>query len=254
MHVGAGNYLGSSFVGNKYDEIRITKGTARYTSNYTPATTAFGFFIPYDPFSLYYPGRGQYWLFFGPQAFVLTINGTGTKSWSRYIFPQVITDWTLQGGILYMRTANNVVWQFDQGTIGVDDSASVTTAATPTAFNGVVQWPYLDLASLGINKMLVGIDIVGTGNCSLQIAYNQNDPSTFNDSATFTTSTGVTTPYFVQIDDTVPGEPLAFPINAASYSPILTFTGSTSSANAWSWQAVNLYFTPIPSNAGGAYG
>ena len=236
------------------DEIRITKGIARYSSNYTPATNAFGSVVTYDPFSLYYPGRGQYWLFFGAQAFVLTINGTGTKSWSRYVFPQVITDWTLNAGILYLRTINNLIWQFDQSTIGIDDSAAVTTAATPTPFNGVVQWPYLDLSSLGINKMLVGVDVVGEGNCSIQIAFNQNDKSTFNDSATFTTSTGVTTPYFVQIDDTVPGEPLAIPINAPSYSPILTFTGSSTTANAWTWQAMNIYFSPTPSNAGGAYG
>src|SRR5208282_628096 len=35
-------------------------------------------------FSIYYPGRGQYWLIFGNQAFVLTINGDqGNKSWAR---------------------------------------------------------------------------------------------------------------------------------------------------------------------------
>ena len=246
---------GTEFQPSELDEIRITKGVARYTSNFTPPSLPFGTVIPYDPFSLYYPGRGQYWLFFGAQAFVLTINGMqGTKTWARYTFPQIITDWTLNAGILYLRTINNLVWQLDAGTIGIDDANTVTTAATPTPFNGVVQWPYLDLSSLGLQKMLVGLDIVGTGNCSLQVAFNQNDPSTFNDSATFTTSTGVTTPYFVQIDDTVPGEPLAFPINAASYSPILTFTGSTTSANAWTWQAMNIYFAPTPGNAGGAYG
>jgi hypothetical protein len=249
-----GGSAGANFYRGNFDEIRVTKGVARYLASYTPAAFAFGATIPYDPFSLYYPGRGQYWLFFGPQAFVLTINGTGTKSWSRYIFPKPITDWTLNAGILYLRTVNNVVWQLDAGTIGQDDSAALTTAATPTPFNGVLQWPYLDLASLGINKMLVGVDIVGEGNCNVQIAFNQNDKSTFNDSATFTTSTGVTTPYFVQIDDTVPGEPLAIPINSPSYSPILTFVGSTTSANAWTWQAMNIYFSPTPTDAAGATG
>ena len=245
---------GQGNISGMIDEVRITNGVARYTANYTPATAAFGSTVIYSPISLYYPGRGQYWLFFGPQAFVLTINGTGTKSWSRYIFPDTITDWTLNAGILYMRTKGNLVWQFDQGTVGVDDSTATIASATNTPFNSVVQWPYLDLSALGLNKMLVGVDIVGTGNASLQIAFNQNDTTTFNDNPNFATSTGVTAPYFVQIDDTVPGEPLAFPINAASYSPILTFTGSSTSANAWTWQAMNIYFMPAPSNVGGAYG
>lgn len=235
---------------------RITVGVARYLSNYTPSTSPFPSAITYSPISLYYPGRGQYWLIFGPQAFVLTINGTGTKSWSRYIFPDTITDWGLNAGILYMRTKGNLVWQLDANTVGVDDSSAVlSTQGTNTPFNGVMQWPYLDMGSLGINKMLYGVDVIGNGNCEIQIAFNQNDNSTFNDNANFATSTGVTTPaYYVQIDDTVPGEPLAFPINAASYSPILTFTGSSTSANAWTWQAMNIYFMPIPSNFGGATG
>jgi acetyltransferase-like isoleucine patch superfamily enzyme len=102
--------------------------------------------------------------------------------------------------------------------------------------------------------MLVGVDVVGEGNCSIQIAFNQNDKSTFNDNAGFSVSTGVTIPYFVQIDDTVPGEPLAIPCNAPSYSPVLTFTGSTSTANAWTWQAMQIYFAPAPSGAAGATG
>jgi hypothetical protein len=255
LTMGVGNQpLAANHFKGEMDEVRVTKGIARYSTNYTPATSAFpgGITSPYDPFSLYYPGRGQYWLFFGAQAFVLTMNGTGTKSWSRYIFPDIITDWTLNAGILYMRTKGNLIWQLDAGTIGVDDASAPMSGPIP--FNGVIQWPYLDMGSLGINKMMVGIDIVGSGNCSLQIAFNQNDKSTFNDNAAFTTSTGVTTPYFVQIDDTVPGEPLAFPINAPSYSPILTFAGNATTANVWSWQAANIYYAPTPSNAGGATG
>jgi hypothetical protein len=220
-----------------------------------PLVTAYLSTSSYTPLSLYYPGRGQYWLIFGTQAFVLTINGTGNRTWSRYSFPQAITDWTLNAEILYLRTANNLVWQFSPSAVGIDDSSSaLTTQGANVPFNGVVQWPYLDLASLGINKMLVGVDIVGEGNCSIQIAYNQNDKSTFNDNPNFAISTSITAPYFVQIDDTVPGEPLAIPVNAPSYSPVLTFTGSSTSANAWTWQAMNIYFAPTPLNVGGATG
>ena len=439
----------------------------------------------YDPFSIYYPGRGQYWLIYGPQVFVLTINGLrGTKSWSRYIFPQVITDATLNSGFLYLRTANNLVWQVNANTQGddsytydantvllmhfdggngqtttVDSSfyanpitmnpsfASLTTTTpkfgasalalnggnmiasyavyTPlvlgssldvfrgmswtlegwfnisniqgplylafygernttggtsslvisvgdagggvwtlsateggnvsglfggtgsisgnftgvlntwfhwalvnsngvskfylngtaigsttsnwTAANynntntvpvvltggwprmssitaigeqdeirisniarytanftpptqafvstgssiniitssstGVIQWPYLDMGTLGRNKMLVGVDLVGEGNCSIQVAFNQADKSTFNDNPGFATSTGVTAPYFIAIEDTVPGQPLPIPINAPSYSVILTFDGSLNSASPWSWAAANIYIT-----------
>jgi hypothetical protein len=226
-----------------------------FTTGNVYVMTAGNVVTTYTPISLYYPGRGQYWLIFGAQAFVLTINGTGNRTWSRYIFPQVITDWTLNAEILYLRTANNLVWQFSPSAVGIDDSSSaLTTQGANVPFNGVVQWPYLDLASLGLNKMLVGVDIVGEGNCSIQIAYNQNDKTTFNDNPSFAVSTSVTTPYFVQIDDTVPGEPLAFPINAPSYSPILTFTGSSTSANAWTWQAMNIYFAPVPLTAAGATG
>ena len=209
----------------------------------------------YDPFTIYYPGRGQYWLIYGPQVFVLTINGNSIKSWSRYIFPKVITDWTLNGGILYFRTIDNLVWQLNSNIIGMDDY-QVTSAyyprRKPVAFNGVVQWPYMDMGALGINKMLVGVDLVGDGSCSIQVAYNQADKTTFVDNALFTTSTGVTTPYFVAIDDTVPGEPLPIPINAPSYSLILTFPGSVTTANNWSWEAANLYIQQ--QSGGGATG
>jgi hypothetical protein len=430
----------------------------------------------YDPFTIYYPGRGQYWLIYGPQVFVLTINGSSSvKSWSRYIFSQVITDATLNAGFIYLRTINNLVWQvnpnalmddflsgggsstttllllhFDgangqtttvdssffnwpvtfiepnvalstadvspvgdtaileclagnpnagmisipivgggildlttvpnwtiegwvyyftdsNGTfsilgcgwatdgssgfngvrlshpgtstiemqllgggqtssctgftanvwhhfamvqegaaiqlfldgigngfvattgpynqwqgyyvfggyysgpggynayiaggmhqrfseIQVSNEARYTSNFTPpiapfnpdtgTSFNGLAQWPYMDMGALGRDKMMVGVDLVGTGDCYIQVAFNQGDVSTFNDNPNFATSTGVTAPYFVGIDDTVPGEPLPIPINAPSYSVILTFPGSTlTTPNAWSWQAANLYIT-----------
>jgi hypothetical protein len=193
-----------------------------------------------SPISLYYPGRGQYWLIFGSQAFVLTINGAAgsTKTWARYTFPDTITDWTLNSGILYLRTKGNLVWQLDANTL-VDDFGG-----NNNVFNGVIQWPYLDMGMLGLNKMMVGVDLVGEGTVILQIGYDQADKTTFNDNVGFATSTNVTAPYTIEITDTIPGEPLPIPINAPSYTLILTFPGGQQ----WSWEAANIYLT----NTGGA--
>lgn len=187
----------------------------------------------YDPISLYYPGRGQYWLIFGPQAFVLTINGKAQKSWSRYVFPQSIEAWTLSEGKLYLRTANDLVWQLDDATL-VDDFGGANTA-----FTGRMQWPYLDTGVLGYNKMLVGLDLVGAGAVTIQVGWNENDPTSFSDDPNFPTSLSVTAPYSVAAADTVPGTPIPIPLNAPSYSLILTFAGN----RVWNWQATNLYVT-----------
>ena len=86
-----------------------------------------GVYTNIDVISLYYPARGQYWLFFGPQAFVLTINGAGIRSWSRYTFPDTITDWTLNGGILYLRTAGNLILEVSAET-PLDEAQQITAS------------------------------------------------------------------------------------------------------------------------------
>lgn len=198
----------------------------------------------YDPISLYYPGRGQYWLIFGPQAIVLTINGQGLKTWSRYIFPDTITDWTLNAGILYLRTAGNLVWQFDESTL-VDDFGGADVG-----FSGIIQWPYVDLGPIGYNKSLAGIDLVGDGQVTIQIGFNQSDKTSFNDNAGFSTSQSVTPPYTIAAADTVPGTPIPIPITAPSYTVILTFGPN----QAWTWEASSMYFINTSSQAGGATG
>jgi hypothetical protein len=70
-----------------------------------------------DPLSLFWPGAGQYWLIFGAEAFVLTINGAKKKSWSRYTFPEEITDWTLDGNTLCLRTETGKIWEMDEDTL-----------------------------------------------------------------------------------------------------------------------------------------
>lgn len=75
----------------------------------------------YEPVGLFVPSLGQYWLFFGDEAFVLTINGTKDQSWSRYVFPEAVTDWTLADDALVLRTETGKVWIVDADAIGDDE-------------------------------------------------------------------------------------------------------------------------------------
>lgn len=193
------------------------------------------------PISLYYPGKGQYWVFFGPQAFVFTVNGAGLKTWSRYVFPDTITDWTLNGGILYLRTLGNLVWQLDAKTL-VDDFGGANVL-----FPGVIQTPYVDVGPIGLDKELIGVDLVGDGIVNIQIGWAQNDPTTFNDNPGFSTSMNVTPAFVVNATDTVPGQPIPFPMTAPSFTIILTFSGN----QAWEWNASNLYLSDVTGTATG---
>ena len=161
--------------------------------------------------------------------------------------------------------ANGFVGSIDELQISTGSTYSFNTSFTPpaaptsppmiasgTAFTSVIQWPYIDMGNLGINKMLLGLDLVGTGQVNVQIAYNQQDPTTFNDNALFTTSTGVTTPYSISMTDVIPGQPIPYPINAPSFSLILTFPGNVTTANNWSWDAANFYL--MDESGGGATG
>lgn len=205
----------------------------------------------YTPISLYYPGRGQYWLIFGPQAFVLTVNGSNQKTWSRYIFPDSITDWCLLGETLYMRTAGNLVWQFDYETL-VDDSGGANTA-----FISTIQWPYLDAGAIGFNKMLIGLDLIGSGAATVQFGWNQQDKTTYSDNTGFATSPNVSAAFTVNILDTVPGEPVPLPMNAPSYTLVLKFNSnqpglSAPNSQSWEWEGANLYVADI--RGGGSTG
>lgn len=68
-----------------------------------------------EPIGVYYPGTGQYLVFFGADAYVLTFNGTGARavSRSRYQFAGPIDDWTMLDGVLYLRSGDKV-WRLDE--------------------------------------------------------------------------------------------------------------------------------------------
>lgn len=175
-----------------------------------------------EAIGLFWPGTGQYWLFFDEVAFVLTMNGGASDmSWSRYVFPAAITDWTLHEGKLLLRMGNTVL-EMDEEILGVDDFQAPSTG---TPFEGYVAWHYLDAGVLGYEKQLEGLDLIVTGNVSISIGYNQRDESQ-------------ATPAYAVAGDTLTGAGmLPFSITAPSIQLRLTFE----SEQYWEWSATNLY-------------
>jgi len=170
------------------------------------------------PDALFFPGAGQYWLFFGEEAFVLTMNGgKADMSWSRYVFPSAIDDWTIQSGALYLRSGDKV-WLVDDDTL-VDDFGG-----SNVAFTGQVWWPYLDFGALGVTKMMIGFDTVADGTYTVSVGYNQKDVSQF------------TAPYTI-VGDTLPGDVIPLPVSAPSLQFRLEFSGN----QAWEWSASSFW-------------
>lgn len=179
--------------------------------------------LGFEPMALFFPGTGQYWLWFGNEAIVLTQNGGANQmSWSRYVFAKDIVNWTVLNGILYLRTVDDLVWQMDDETL-VDDFQGSTTGQ---GFDGYMAWPYLDNGNIGLDKMMEGFDLVCTGSVNVSFGYDQNDQS-------------LTTESFQIGGDTLPGVGMIpFPFTAPAFQMRLDF-GST---QAWEWNAAVLYF------------
>jgi hypothetical protein len=196
----------------------------------------------YEPRGLYNPATGQYWLILGTQVIVLTINGTSAMSWSRYTFPDAITDWTVGNGTLYLR-AGDLVWELDTtSTIFTDDTQiSSSVGGTNTGYHGYVAWNYVEGGQLGIDKIMEGFDLtigqiddegqVVYNNdlvCNVSFGYNQSNPALS------------TTPFAIT-GDTIPGTMVPHPMIAPSFQLRLDFgTGQN-----WGWGAANLYISPL---------
>lgn len=182
-----------------------------------------------EPLALFTPGRGQYWLIIGTQAFVLTINGTGrsSMSWSRYTFPVAIDDWTILGDDLYLR-AGDLIWRVDDEAIYDDQEIDPLDEGSPGGTDvdiaGYVAWPYLDIGSMGQTKMMHGFDLVIDGACDVSFGYDQSDDSLATD------------PYSVT-GDTLPGDMIPMPLSAPSVQLRLAFAPG----QRWSWKAATLY-------------
>lgn len=178
----------------------------------------------YTPKSIFHPGLGQYWLWFGAEVLVLTLNDEG-RSWSRYEFPEAITDATLLDNDLYLRTATHKVWKLTADALR--DDMTVAGDTSGIAFDGVLYWPWLDAGRMGVDKQLDSFDLVCSGRVTVQFGYDQRNPDVVTDG------------YELE-GDTLPGMSIPFPMQAPSFAPKLTFHGG----QAWEWTAMNLYIQP----------
>lgn len=170
-----------------------------------------------EPISTYWPAQGQYWVIFGSEAFVLTVNdGRDGRSWSRYVFPAEIDYATVLGEDLYLR-AGDLVWRVDESAT-LDDQQDEDVG---TEFAMVLQWPHLDLGALGQEKQLVGVDLVGSGDVSVSIGYDQRSPEFDADAGPWTPS------YDVGDADTLQGGIIPLPVAGPSFALRLAFTGGT---------------------------
>jgi hypothetical protein len=177
------------------------------------------------PFALYYPGAGQYWLFFGEEAFVLTMEGKASDaSWSRYVFPQAVTDWTILGADLYLRSnvgGTDVVWRVDDQAL-VDDEGG-----TDAEFEGYMAWPYLDFGIIGADKMLEHVEVVVDGEVDISVGWDQRKGQEALATAPYTT-----------VGDTVNGTPIPIALTAPSMQVRLTLRPSGDEP--WEWFATKV--------------
>lgn len=169
---------------------------------------------PYLPIVANYPGLAQFIIAFGPDAFYLTRSRLGkVAAATRGEYPWPLEDTTQLNGQLYFRTGDDLMLVDPEA---VDDDG--------VEFEGVIETPALDMGSPGVSKMMVGMDIVGYGEASVSIGWDQTDPAAY------------TSPYLLP-EDSVPGGFIPIPVMAPSFAVRIVYAGG----QAWKLNAMNLY-------------
>lgn len=169
-----------------------------------------------EPIALFYPAGGQYWVGFGSHAWVYSesrIGGIG--AWSRYNLPGPLDYYTQNDGQLSIRSGDTVYL--------VDESTALDADGAPV--NAVVQWPWLDVGQPGVQKMMIGVDLVGSGQPSVSVGYDETNKALF------------TSAYAVPAD-TQPGYIIPIPVSAPSFSIKLEYAGT---GTAWELQSISMY-------------
>jgi hypothetical protein len=183
-----------------------------------------------EPIGTYIPAMGQFWLSFAnypasgnSQVFVYSINVPNAPGkWSYYNLPLEVSDFTQLNETLYIRGGDDVLIVDD--TVLYDYVGRPSGAGGQVDIIGVVQTPYIDLGSPGVEKMLVGFDSVNLGTPSVQMGYDEYNLANL--------TVGFTIPA-----DTIPGMIIPLPIASPSFSLKLTFPAGAP----WKMMSANFY-------------
>ena len=155
-------------------------------------------------------------------AYVYSMSRLGeVGAWSWYEFPWLVEAHAMLGNDLYLRS-DDAVFIVDPDRL---DDQDVTGADVPV--EAEIQSHYLDFGSPGVTKMMIGVDLVGTGTAKIAIGFNQSDPSLF-------------TPDTLVPGDSVPGSIIPIPLAAPSFAMRLRYK-SSENPNGWEWLASNFY-------------
>lgn len=142
-------------------------------------------------------------------------------AWSWYEFPWDIEATAMLGDDLYVRSGD-AVFILDPERLSDQNAAGEDVPVVAE-----IQSHYLDFGSPGVTKMMIGVDLVGTGTARLSVGFNQSNLAYFTDEAVIPA-------------DTVPGSIVPIPVAAPSFAMRIRFT-SEENPNGWEWLASNFY-------------
>lgn len=162
------------------------------------------------------------------EVFVATKMGGSAWSWSRYLFPFLITDFSLYENDLYFRHGDHIN-VFDKAVVHDELDAE----GGEVEFAGRVQWNWLDMGAAGSEKHLQAFELIATGTASVSFGYNQRQPLT-----------AWTDPYTLEDADTLPGGPIQYEVTAPSISVRIDFAPGA----AWSLSSFIAYVDDLGPN------
>lgn len=144
-----------------------------------------------------------------------TVSNVGNVTLNSVVYPGVNTyQWVMD---------DDPFEDVDQFSVAFDQ---FTSERSGEDFTGIIHWPFLDLGAPGIDKSMVGFDLVSDApeGVLVSIGYNQRNIS-------------ARTPDYEVDADTLTGQTVPFPVTAPTFDLKLTFNPQQQ----WEWQQAILY-------------